>query len=183
MTLAWRLEAGWAAPAFPKCQMCDTTLYVCDWRCLTCTTHQNTSSSIQRELDKLEDRANRYLLKLSKEKCKVPHLRGITPMYQYWLATGWMRSSFAGKRHLRCMLGWIQANSAFLLWIRQPAYQAMLRLALLGTSEAAPGTLSNFGVPNLRRRLRNWSAIKGCSGHQGSRAHKVAGEVEAAELV
>lgn len=41
MTLAWRLEAGWAAPKFPKHQMCDTALYVYRWRCLTFTAHQN----------------------------------------------------------------------------------------------------------------------------------------------
>lgn len=42
---------------------------------------------------------------------------------------------------LQCMPGWIRANSALSLQIRQTAYQVMLWPAVLGTSDAAPETL------------------------------------------
>ncbi|PKU39873.1 rna-directed dna polymerase from mobile element jockey-like [Limosa lapponica baueri] len=50
---------------------------------------------IQRDLNRLEKWADRYLAKFNKEKCKVLHLGRYNPMHQYMLGTTQQESSFA----------------------------------------------------------------------------------------
>ncbi|CAM4369900.1 unnamed protein product [Caretta caretta] len=52
---------------------------------------------IQSDLDKLEDRAKRNLMKFNKDKCKVLHLGRKNPMHLYRLGTDWLSSSSAEK--------------------------------------------------------------------------------------
>ncbi|CAM4562142.1 unnamed protein product [Caretta caretta] len=52
---------------------------------------------IQRALEKLEDWVKRYLMRFSKDKCRVLHLGWKNPMHRYRLGTKWLGSSSAEK--------------------------------------------------------------------------------------
>jgi len=52
---------------------------------------------IQHELDRLESWAERNLMKISKGKCRVPHLQRKNPMHQYRLGTDMLESSYAER--------------------------------------------------------------------------------------
>ena len=56
-------------------------------------------AAIQKELDRLEGRANRSPMKFIKDKCKVQHLGRKTSLQQYSLGTGWP-GSVSAKRDL-----------------------------------------------------------------------------------
>ncbi|KAK4821756.1 hypothetical protein QYF61_000817 [Mycteria americana] len=52
-------------------------------------------ATIQRDLNRLEKWADRYLVKFNKEKCKVLHLGRNNPMHQYMLGATQLQNSFA----------------------------------------------------------------------------------------
>ncbi|GAB0182112.1 cAMP-dependent protein kinase inhibitor alpha [Grus japonensis] len=54
-------------------------------------------AAIQRDLDRLEKWANRKVMKFTKEKCEILHLRRNNPKQQYVLEANHLESSFAEK--------------------------------------------------------------------------------------
>lgn len=54
-------------------------------------------AAIQRDLNRLENRAKRDLKKHKKGKCEVLHLERNNPMHQYMLGAKWLERSLAEK--------------------------------------------------------------------------------------
>jgi len=54
-------------------------------------------TAVQRGLDRLEEWAEKNLMKFSKGKCRVLHLGKNNPIHQYMLRTGWLESGLAEK--------------------------------------------------------------------------------------
>lgn len=54
-------------------------------------------AATQGDLDRLEECADRDLMKVNRDKCKVLHLGRTNPLQRCWLGLDWGGSSFAEK--------------------------------------------------------------------------------------
>ena len=78
------------------------------------------SAVIQKNLNRLDKRANRNLIKFRKRKCKVLHLWSYNSMHQYMLQDDWLESSSVEKDIVVLMVTKLKMNQQCVLAAQRP---------------------------------------------------------------